>query len=67
MNDAQIEELLLDDSAKKRGLGIGFAYVMRMLRTYYDGQMELQIKSGEGEGTTISIIIPRKSKEDFDD
>ncbi|WP_310829230.1 sensor histidine kinase [Paenibacillus pedocola] len=67
MNDAQIEELLSDDSAKKRGLGIGFAYVMRMLRTYYDGQMELQIKSGEGEGTTISIIIPRKSKEDFDD
>ncbi|MEK5446816.1 sensor histidine kinase [Paenibacillus sp. FSL R7-0331] len=67
MNDAQIAELLSDDSAKKRGLGIGFAYVMRMLRTYYGGQMDLQIKSGVGEGTDISIIIPRKSKEDFDD
>ncbi|MNI65664.1 sensory histidine kinase AtoS [compost metagenome] len=67
MDEAQIAELLSDDSAKKRGLGIGFAYVMRMLRTYYDGQMDLQIKSGPGEGTAVSIIIPRKSKEDFDD
>ncbi|WP_081957439.1 histidine kinase [Paenibacillus sp. FSL R7-0273] len=67
MNEDQIAELLSDDSAKKRGLGIGFAYVMRMLHTYYGGQMQLQIKSGEGEGTDISITIPRKSKEDFDD
>ncbi|MDQ0192885.1 sensor histidine kinase [Paenibacillus wynnii] len=65
---ALMEQLLSDDDeAKKRGLGIGFSYVNRMLKTYYGDQMKLEILSIPGEGTTVSIIIPIKSKEDFDD
>lgn len=67
MDPDKIEELLSDDGARKRGLGIGFSYVMRMLRVYYGEQMTLQITSNPGEGTCVSIIIPKKSKEDFDD
>ena len=67
MDQAKIEELLAEDTVRKRGLGIGFAYVMRMLRMYYGEHMSLQIHSVEGGGTTVSIIIPIKSKEDFDD
>ncbi|WP_438490950.1 sensor histidine kinase [Paenibacillus sp. IHBB 3054] len=67
MDPDKIEELLSDDGARKRGLGIGFSYVMRMLRMYYGDQMTLQIASNPGEGTCVSIIIPKKSKEDFDD
>ncbi|WP_379129472.1 sensor histidine kinase [Paenibacillus sp. sgz500958] len=65
---ALMEQLLSDDDgAKKRGLGIGFSYVNRMLKTYYGDQMKLEMSSLQGEGTTVSIIIPRKTKEDFDD
>lgn len=67
MDAATIEELLSDDGAKKRGLGIGFSYVTRMLRTYYGEQMRMELHSKPGEGTVVSIVIPRKSKEDFDD
>lgn len=62
-----IEQLLSDNGAKERGLGIGFSYVTRMLRTYYGEQMTLLMDSKPGEGTTVTIIIPRKNKEDFDD
>lgn len=67
MNEAQMEELLADGVVGKRGLGIGFSYVKRMLRTYFGEQMSLQIMSGTDEGTSVIIIIPIKSKEDFDD
>ncbi|OKP93522.1 hypothetical protein A3849_30575 [Paenibacillus sp. P46E] len=67
MDEVQIGELLADGEVGKRGLGIGFSYVMRMLRMYYGERMTLQIHSAVGEGTTISIIIPIKGKEDFDD
>ncbi|MEC0169685.1 sensor histidine kinase [Paenibacillus graminis] len=67
MDEARIAELLADDGVTGRGLGIGFSYVMRMLRTYYGEQMTLQIHSAANEGTTVSIIIPIKGKEDFDD
>lgn len=67
MDQGTIEELLNEVGSKKRGLGIGFSYVMRMLKTYFGEQMTLQILSGTGEGTTVSILIPRKSKEEFDD
>ena len=67
--DPEVMEQLLfeDDAAKKRGLGIGLSYVNRMLRTYFGEQMKLEMSSLPGEGTTVSIIIPRKTKEDFDD
>ncbi len=67
MDAATLEKLLSADSAKDRGLGIGFSYVTRMLRTYYGDQMKLEMHSKPGEGTIVSIVIPRKSKEDFDD
>ncbi|MNC47783.1 Sensor histidine kinase YpdA [compost metagenome] len=67
MDEARIAELLADDGVAGRGLGIGFSYVMRMLRMYYGEQMTLQIHSAANEGTTVSIIIPIKGKEDFDD
>jgi two-component system, sensor histidine kinase YesM len=67
MDQAKIEELLAEETVRRRGLGIGFAYVMRMLRMYYGEQMSLEILSGESSGTTVSIIIPIMSKEDFND
>lgn len=67
MDQAKIEELLAVETVRRRGLGIGFAYVMRMLRMYYGEQMSLEILSGESGGTTVSIIIPIMSKEDFND
>ncbi|OMC73508.1 hypothetical protein BK121_11660 [Paenibacillus odorifer] len=67
MDADTLDQLLSDDGAKKRGLGIGFSYVNRMLRTYYGEQMKLEMFSKSGEGTVVSIVIPRKGKEDFDD
>lgn len=67
MDADTLDQLLSDDGAKKRGLGIGFSYVNRMLRTYYGEQMKLEMFSKVGEGTVVSIVIPRKGKEDFDD
>ncbi|OMD50436.1 sensor histidine kinase [Paenibacillus odorifer] len=67
MDADTLDQLLSDDGAKKRGLGIGFSYVNRMLRTYYGEQMKLEMFSKPGEGTVVSIVIPRKGKEDFDD
>ncbi|MEK3983789.1 histidine kinase [Paenibacillus sp. FSL K6-3166] len=67
MDADTLDQLLSEDGAKKRGLGIGFSYVNRMLRTYYGEQMKLEMYSKLGEGTVVSIVIPRKGKEDFDD
>ncbi|WP_150275992.1 sensor histidine kinase [Paenibacillus tepidiphilus] len=67
MEREQLEALLKGEDAKKRGLGIGFSYVLRLLRTYYGDRMTLDIASGRDEGTTVTISIPYKSKEDFDD
>lgn len=67
MDPATLERLLSDDGASKRGLGIGFSYVRQMLSTYYGEQMRLEMHSEPGEGTMISIVIPRKRKEDFND
>ncbi|MGG4143133.1 histidine kinase [Paenibacillus algorifonticola] len=56
-----------DDSKAKRGLGIGLSYVNRMLRQFYNGQMQFRIESELGQGTVVTIVIPRKAKEEFDD
>lgn len=66
MEQAQIDELLAGESVSGRGLGIGFAYVLRVLRMCYGERMSLEILSGDG-GTTVSILIPITSKGDFDD
>ncbi|WP_127529413.1 sensor histidine kinase [Paenibacillus kobensis] len=64
----EAEKLLTDDEgAKRRGLGIGLSYVNRMLNLYYKDQMTFRIESEPGAvGTTVTIVIPMKRKEDFD-
>lgn len=66
MDQAQMDELLSGEAAHERGLGIGFAYVLRVLRMCYGERMSLEILSG-GSGTTVSILIPITSKGDYDD
>ncbi|MDQ0089142.1 two-component system sensor histidine kinase YesM [Paenibacillus anaericanus] len=68
IDPAKLEHMFSDEEeAKKRGLGIGLSYVNRMLRHYYGDQVQLDIVSEPGVGTTVSIIIPKKAKEDFHD
>ncbi|WP_058303690.1 sensor histidine kinase [Gorillibacterium timonense] len=67
MNEEEIAALLRGPSTEKKGLGIGFSYVYRMLQTYYGDLMKLEIQSKPEHGTTVTIVIPRKRKEDFDD
>ncbi|WP_239613976.1 sensor histidine kinase [Cohnella mopanensis] len=63
-----VEKLLNDDEgSKRRGLGIGLSYVNRMLRRYYGDNVQFTIQSELGSGTKVSIVIPRKGKEEFDD
>ncbi|SFJ22337.1 two-component system, sensor histidine kinase YesM [Paenibacillus sp. UNC496MF] len=56
-----------DPGAAKRGLGIGLSYVNRLLKQFYGERMSIDIAGVPHEGTTITIIIPRKAKEEFDD
>ncbi|MFC4302613.1 histidine kinase [Cohnella boryungensis] len=64
----RIGKLLADDEeAKRRGLGIGLSYVNRMLKQFYGQQVKLDIHSELGKGTKVTIIIPSKGKEEFDD
>jgi two-component system sensor histidine kinase YesM len=67
--DPQIAHQLLteDDFTAKRGLGIGLSYVNRLLKRFYGDQMKIDITGIPNIGTTISIVIPRKAREDFDD
>ncbi|WP_276356785.1 sensor histidine kinase [Cohnella caldifontis] len=68
LEPGEAERLLTDDEgAKRRGLGIGLSYVNRMLRRYYGDRMTLRIDSEPGAGTTVTIVIPKMRKEDFDD
>ncbi|MEO3944362.1 sensor histidine kinase [Gorillibacterium sp. CAU 1737] len=67
MTEEEIAKLLAGKSEEKKGLGIGFSYVSRMLHTYFGSEMKLDIVSKPEEGTTVSILIPRKRKEDLDD
>jgi two-component system sensor histidine kinase YesM len=63
-----VEKLLNDDEgSKRRGLGIGLSYVNRMLRRFYGDNVQFTIQSELGSGTKVSIVIPRKGKEEFDD
>lgn len=60
---AQIEELLAEETKHGRGLGIGLAYVLQVLRKCYGEGMSLEILSG-GSGTTVAILIPNTSEGD---
>ena len=67
--DPQTAHQLLTEDAftAKRGLGIGLSYVNRMLKRFYGDQMKIDITGIPNIGTTISIVIPRKAREEFDD
>lgn len=68
MGPDMIDRLLAgDEGARRSGLGIGLSYVNRMLKRFYNDQMEFHIDSKLEAGTTVSILIPKKSKEEFDD
>jgi two-component system sensor histidine kinase YesM len=47
-----------DEQLRKSGLGIGLRYVKKMLTFYYGSKSELNVESGIGLGTTISIRLP---------
>lgn len=68
MDQETAEWLLTDDEAgKKRGLGIGLSYVHRMLKRYYGDEMKLCIESEQNVGTVITIQIPIRRMEEFND
>jgi len=46
----------IDDSP--HGLGIGLGYVYMLLDNYYKGKARIDIESREGEGTSITILLP---------
>ncbi len=65
---SRIEELLREgEDAKRRGLGIGLSYVNRMLKQFYGIDVLFSIESVPGSGTKVTIIVPAKTKEEFDD
>ncbi|WP_438433873.1 sensor histidine kinase [Gorillibacterium sp. sgz500922] len=66
MTEEEVAQLLSGSSGEKKGLGIGFPYVSRMLHTYFGSDMTLSIDSRPEQGTTVSILIPRKRKEDLE-
>ncbi|MFC5467866.1 sensor histidine kinase [Cohnella suwonensis] len=68
IDDEALGKLLEDDEgSKRRGLGIGLSYVNRMLKHYFGDQVDFDIASKPGKGTTVTIVIPRKGKEEFHD
>ena len=67
MSEEEVARLLSGASSESKGLGIGFPYVSRMLHTYFGPEMKLDIQSRPEQGTTVSILIPRKRKEELDD
>jgi two-component system, sensor histidine kinase YesM len=67
MDEEAARRLLTDDEAgRKRGLGIGLSYVYRMLKQFYGDRMTLSIKSEPGVGTSVTILIPKLGREDFE-
>lgn len=55
-----IDRLLNNEqpSHQKVGMGIGMNYVKRMLESQYEGKAKLEIKSLQGEGTSIYLSLP---------
>jgi signal transduction histidine kinase len=44
-------------STKKRGWGLGLAFVKRIVEEYHGGRIQI-LRSEKGEGTTIEICLP---------
>ena len=47
-------------TSKKRGWGLGLSLSKRIIQEYHKGRIYVK-SSAEGEGTTFSILIPKKS------
>lgn len=60
MNQEQLQHLLSDknDEEQKSGLGIGLKYVIKLLEVYYKEQAKFDMKSEQGKGTVVSLILP---------
>lgn len=69
MTEEQIEQLLREKVSErdKVGMGIGLHYVNTMLKAYYGEQLQLQIISRPGHGTSISFILPPMIRGDIHD
>ena len=46
-------------STKKRGWGLGLAFVRRIVEEYHGGHISV-VQSVPGEGTTFEVILPTK-------
>ena len=46
-------------STKKRGWGLGLAFVRRIIEEYHGGHISV-VQSVPGEGTTFEVILPTK-------
>jgi two-component system sensor histidine kinase YesM len=62
------EQMLTEDGdASRRGLGIGLSYVNRLLKRFFGEHVQIRLEDLSDVGTTLTIEIPKKTKEDFND
>lgn len=65
MSEDAIQRLFAEEAdRRKSGLGIGLSFVDQMIKNYYGESYGLAIRSEQGVGTTMSILIPSVEKED---
>ncbi len=62
MDQEQLQHLLSDKGfeEQKSGLGIGLKYVIKLMEVYYKEQAKFDMKSEQGKGTIVSLILPLK-------
>ncbi|WP_136604210.1 sensor histidine kinase [Paenibacillus dokdonensis] len=62
MDQDQLQHLFSNHEFEKQksGLGIGLKYVIKLLEVYYKEQAKFDIKSAQGKGTVVSLILPLK-------
>ncbi|QYR21952.1 histidine kinase [Paenibacillus sp. sptzw28] len=62
------EQMLTEDGdASRRGLGIGLSYVNRLLKRFFGEHVQIRLEGLADVGTALTIEIPKKTKEDFND
>ncbi len=57
-------QLLLEGSGEQGDFGIGMKNIAQRLKLYFSDPYGLTIDSWEGHGTTVSILIPKRSDTD---
>lgn len=60
MTEEELQRMIAggSETASKTGMGIGWQYVRRMLDWQYGGTAGMQVVSGIGAGTTITLRLP---------